>query len=121
MTNLDYVKSLNASDLIKFFEDYFVSKYDGCDNCPICSICDDILCADCVETLKTWFEMERNKYTFKDLKVGDKFKETTKKNDDIYIKTTGGFAFNIQTGEGSFYDTENKVYKVADIEVKEKE
>lgn len=114
MTNLDYIKSLNSSDLINFFEDFFVNK---CADCPISCTCNDVLYLSCKETLDTWLKMERTERTFKDLKVGDKFK----KNGDIYIKTANGYAFNIQTGEGSFYDTENKVYKVADIEIKEKE
>lgn len=116
MTNLDYIKSLNSTDLIKFFEDFFVNK---CVDCPISSMCtcSDVLYLSCKETLDTWLKMERTECTFKDLNMGDKFK----KNGDIYIKTANGYAFNIQTGEGCSYDTENKVYKVAEIEVKEKE
>lgn len=117
MTNLDYVKSLNASDFKKFFEDFFNGVNGMCRNCPISSICSDIPCMDCIESLNIWFEMERIECKFKDLKVGDKFKN----NGDIYIKTANGYAFNIQTGEGCFCDTETEFYKVADIEVKEKE
>lgn len=114
MTNLDYIKSLNTSDLIKFFEDFLNGE---CLDCPISSICDNFRGKSCDEILDIWFKMERPEYMFKDLNVGDKFK----KNGDIYIKTAGGFAFNIQTGEGDFFDTETEVCKVTDIEIKEKE
>ena len=114
MTNLDYVKSLNADELISFFDNFFDGK---CENCPIYSECSGIRCTGCVETLDIWFKMERTECMFKNLKVGDKFK----KNDDIYIKTANGYAFNIKTGEGCFYD-ENEVCKtVTDIEIKQKE
>ena len=78
MTNFERIKKMNEQELAELIETFI-----DCCNCPYTSKCDDEVGEkeDCIRNLERWLKSEYV-LTFRDIKVGEKFKS----EDETYIK-----------------------------------